>query len=677
MFYAHYVLSKRGPLARIWLAAHWDKKITKTHVFEVNLEDSVDSIISPQVKMALRTSGHLLLGVVRIYNRKSKYLLADCNEAFIKIKSAFRSGVVDLPMESREAKHKEIYIAVEEYPSFDTPLPEIGNFDVDQNLTIHQSRLEEITIPEEVPTMSVGMDDDMEAQFGFFNKEGDQGISGFGIEDSGLIGDGGLFGENTGLFGDDFNKETPQQGEDNIIQDDGPAENQQQSSPQPQQTEQPTEQMEIDEQATSVEQQESNQQQPSTSKENLPPVSKPMKSPVRVNPSTATPQPPQLSPQQPPQQQETTFALGPVIQSDVRDVRIRRKRKLVVDQLIELDGQTMRDQLRSVDDIVTQLDMAPPTKRLMQWKEMGTSEKLFSLPARTSDSILTENFKYNLHNRVPDEFRNVSSEHLDRIYGTAQEDEVIPQDSSIQQGKNSTMGMDSTIQNALDAERSHQRLLDQSSIVGGPGQQKLETSSIVGNPPDEFGRSSVFSNQQDSGPCMNTINAVVSDDDYDANSMGGPPSVGASSFGGGNSPMMIPPTDNSQLFDINVDPVVTSHNNNDDVTMGRFGADDNQQNVEQEQEEGVAYADDLEDLKHNKRTQYLIKDLDKKFKSESEVSFFRLSDGIKRKQAVSKFYSLLVLAKQEATHLSQSDVFGDVYIKKGPKFDLVCGNQVA
>lgn len=45
-----------------------------------------------QVKMALRTSGHLLLGVVRIYHRKAKYLLADCNEAFIKIKMAFRPG---------------------------------------------------------------------------------------------------------------------------------------------------------------------------------------------------------------------------------------------------------------------------------------------------------------------------------------------------------------------------------------------------------------------------------------------------------------------------------------------------------------------------------------------------------------------------------------------------------
>lgn len=44
--------------------------------------------------MALRTSGHLLLGVVRIYHRKAKYLLADCNEAFIKIKMAFRPGNV-------------------------------------------------------------------------------------------------------------------------------------------------------------------------------------------------------------------------------------------------------------------------------------------------------------------------------------------------------------------------------------------------------------------------------------------------------------------------------------------------------------------------------------------------------------------------------------------------------
>ncbi|KAG8786838.1 sister chromatid cohesion protein 1 [Serendipita sp. 397] len=46
--------------------------------------------------LALRISGQLLLGVCRIYSRKAKYLLDDCNEALVKIKLAFRPGVVDM-----------------------------------------------------------------------------------------------------------------------------------------------------------------------------------------------------------------------------------------------------------------------------------------------------------------------------------------------------------------------------------------------------------------------------------------------------------------------------------------------------------------------------------------------------------------------------------------------------
>ena len=49
MFYAQYVLNKKGPLARIWLAAHWDKKLTKANVFETNIEKSVDGILQPKV----------------------------------------------------------------------------------------------------------------------------------------------------------------------------------------------------------------------------------------------------------------------------------------------------------------------------------------------------------------------------------------------------------------------------------------------------------------------------------------------------------------------------------------------------------------------------------------------------------------------------------------------------
>ena len=49
MFYAHFVLAKKGPMARIWLAAHWDKKLTKAHVYETNIEKSVEGILQVQI----------------------------------------------------------------------------------------------------------------------------------------------------------------------------------------------------------------------------------------------------------------------------------------------------------------------------------------------------------------------------------------------------------------------------------------------------------------------------------------------------------------------------------------------------------------------------------------------------------------------------------------------------
>ncbi|KAI7816097.1 Rec8 like protein-domain-containing protein [Gamsiella multidivaricata] len=91
MFYSEAILSKKGPLAKVWLAAHWERKLTKNQLLQTNLHSSVDAIVgTDQAPMALRLSGQLLLGVARIYSRKTKYLLEDCNEALMKIK-VFRS----------------------------------------------------------------------------------------------------------------------------------------------------------------------------------------------------------------------------------------------------------------------------------------------------------------------------------------------------------------------------------------------------------------------------------------------------------------------------------------------------------------------------------------------------------------------------------------------------------
>eukprot|EP00992_Anisonema_acinus_P014779 TRINITY_DN9453_c0_g1_i1.p1 TRINITY_DN9453_c0_g1~~TRINITY_DN9453_c0_g1_i1.p1 ORF type:complete len:502 (-),score=96.58 TRINITY_DN9453_c0_g1_i1:160-1665(-) len=87
MFYSTFVLQKKGPFAKLWIAAHWDKKLTKHDIRLVDISESVVSIVNPTVPMALRTSGELMLGVVRIYSHKVKFLLQEAQTATVRIKS--------------------------------------------------------------------------------------------------------------------------------------------------------------------------------------------------------------------------------------------------------------------------------------------------------------------------------------------------------------------------------------------------------------------------------------------------------------------------------------------------------------------------------------------------------------------------------------------------------------
>lgn len=41
MFYSQIILAKKGPLGKIWLAAHWDKKLSKMQVFQTDITKSV------------------------------------------------------------------------------------------------------------------------------------------------------------------------------------------------------------------------------------------------------------------------------------------------------------------------------------------------------------------------------------------------------------------------------------------------------------------------------------------------------------------------------------------------------------------------------------------------------------------------------------------------------------
>ncbi|KAG7268690.1 LOW QUALITY PROTEIN: hypothetical protein CRUP_032631 [Coryphaenoides rupestris] len=375
MFYAHFVLSKRGPLAKIWLAAHWDKKLTKAHVFECNLESSVESIISPKVKMALRTSGHLLLGVVRIYHRKAKYLLADCNEAFIKIKMAFRPGVVDLPEENREAAYNAITLP-EEFHDFDQPLPDLDDIDVAQQFTLNQSRVEEITMREDVGNLSLMQDNDF-ADFGMDDREMMREASAFeedimhGATASNLLleaepGPANLPDKSNHMDNEDGGG----------IFDDPPA---------------IAESVMMPPDHGDDEDDFDNLHSPGPDSPDSGPAEPLPAMADQTEQTTLVPN------------EEEAFALEP-IDITVKETKAKRKRKLIVDSVKELDSKTIRAQLSDYSDIRHHAGPGPAHQEADD--ETGGVEKLFSLPAQPLwNARLLKMFTRCLTPLVPDELR--------------------------------------------------------------------------------------------------------------------------------------------------------------------------------------------------------------------------------------------------------------------------------
>ncbi|KAI8988965.1 Rec8 like protein-domain-containing protein [Pilobolus umbonatus] len=118
--------TRQGPLGRAWLASHWERKISKSQFIQTNLKNTIDVIETNQEEepMTLRISGQLLLGVVRIYSRKTKYLLDDCNEALMKIKLAFKQGEVNMPDIHNTMANTNTITLQNRLTGFDILLPE-------------------------------------------------------------------------------------------------------------------------------------------------------------------------------------------------------------------------------------------------------------------------------------------------------------------------------------------------------------------------------------------------------------------------------------------------------------------------------------------------------------------------------------------------------------------------
>ncbi|XP_063991538.1 double-strand-break repair protein rad21 homolog [Diachasmimorpha longicaudata] len=766
MFYAHFVLAKKGPLARIWLAAHWDKKLTKAHVFETNIESSVDGILQPKVKMALRTSGHLLLGVVRIYSRKAKYLLADCNEAFVKIKMAFRPGMVDLPEEHREAAVNAITLP-EVFHDFDTPMPELKDVDIEAQFSLNQSRAEEITMREDYGNISLVSHDQGFGDMSFDGEPPELMRHGTAMEppmdhghmlfsdgpgiDSTLEpkekepvpgtsatqpmdidtpirddGFGGHLGQDIisgGLFEGGLFDETPM-GEVPVPESSGISEAPGTSLPTPAVAS-------ADESDDDMGDHFGGPPSPmgGMSSDGSRPTSpvaagEEIEERASVASHRYTPAPPIIPEEHAmnhieeaaPLQDQTTllhdeeesFALAPVDASALKGfTKAKRKRKLIVDEVKNISGEEMKAQLSDTSDIVTTLDLAPPTKRLMHWKETGGVEKLFALPGRSIPArVLFKNYQKHLTSK--------SYDHED--FGRIQEDEGLP----LEQMREAPEEQPALDQSSMTKRLSRKRKAPADEDVSGmptmedhPVEQEPEALPIPTPAPEEPQVHHEMSMPAE--PSVPDVTASL----MQSTSLETPepmtpallPSVEqpVEPLGEPEMPQIPPAQVSSLLGTQEVPEEVHEPMENDfadtgmpqmenmgyDREHGFVGYEDQPPVTQspgavsergpttpwaedyefppsvgpQEEQQVDETYEQFEERVLNKRAAHMYQVIKNKLDTKDRLTLADMAYKNSRKQAAQKFYTLLVLKKFQVLELTQDYSYADIVVTKGPKWD--------
>ncbi|XP_059431521.1 sister chromatid cohesion 1 protein 3 isoform X2 [Corylus avellana] len=148
MFYSQTYLARKGPLGTVWCAAHLQHRLRKSHYTSTDISSTVDRIMFPEVPIALRMSGHLLLGIVRIYSKKVEYLFQDCNVVLNGLRKAFASIDLNLPEDARQAPVQSITLP----DKFDLDSLELDDeIYCDGTPDNHLRSQEEITLTDQIP----------------------------------------------------------------------------------------------------------------------------------------------------------------------------------------------------------------------------------------------------------------------------------------------------------------------------------------------------------------------------------------------------------------------------------------------------------------------------------------------------------------------------------------------
>lgn len=312
------------------------------------------------------------------------------------------------------------------------------------------------------------------------------------------------------------------------------------------------------------------------------------------------------------EEEEEGFVLEPVERTGL-EKRARKKRRLVVDTDKEFTGQQIKSQFDDYKDLLQAKCFPPPTKKAMMWKEMAGCDQLYSNPTVSLGLELRDLITHNYSVAIPDKPAAEDLIELDNITDASRDADVTP--------------VENVLPEIRDVDVTDATLPDSSKAA--------EPAVLEGIGPDivEEGQPLDFDN--DGLGAMDGLDALGEMD-----GLGGMDSLGGEQ-----------PEDTSAAMPKDVpDPL--------DI--------DEQQSTEEQQSNELS--EEFEERRWTKRTQQVLRLLQKNLCRTDEVYFSSLTLNCNRKQAASRFYTCLLLAKEGMITATQPEPYADIRLQKGPKF---------
>ena len=307
---------------------------------------------------------------------------------------------------------------------------------------------------------------------------------------------------------------------------------------------------------------------------------------------------------------EEGFVLEPLDMTGRGKEKVKRKRRLVVDSDKEFPGTQIKAQFQDFKDLLQPKCFPPPTKKAMMWKEMAGCDQLFSRPtAPLLQAELTELVTRNYSTVIPGEpaSESVIDLELDNI--------DTSRDANV--SKNTTAGKEVLRDNA-----------GQAATDITLGETTVPEGEITDLPPG-----------------ADPSNMMMDDLGF-----------------GEDRPFDVEPGfDDKSREEEPTSRVIPDLPELDDIPST--------QSTEEQQSNELS--EEFEQRRWTKRTQQVLRVLGRNLSGKENLQFSSLTQRCSRKQAASRFYTCLLLAKEGMIDVAQPEPYADIVIQKGPKYTEV------